>query len=150
MRDLLCKNVYMENEEVHFVGNVAQKAIIEKDAKILVCRGMGDSVWEFPGGRLHEGELPQDGVMREIKEELGVSITVHEPLHVCRSHHKKANKWNTFIAYRCSLEEEHIEKANLEEIEEATWVSLEELKNLPMFDDCREAADVFLKTKHGL
>ena len=136
----------MEHVETHFIGKVAQKAIIENSGKVLVCKGLQDSVWEFPGGRLNDNESPQDGLSREIVEELGVPVTIHGPVHVCRSYHTKSNTWNIFIAYHCSIEKPGIEKANLEEIEDVQWVSFEELKNLPMFSDCRKAADVFLQT----
>lgn len=36
----------------HFVGKIAQKAVIEHDGKVFVVRGIGDSLWEFPGGYL--------------------------------------------------------------------------------------------------
>lgn len=132
-------------EEQHFIGKVAQKAIIEKDGKILVCRGIGDAVWEFPGGRLHMGEVPQEGLAREIREELGVEITVREPVHVGRSYHGKAQMWQIIIGYRCDLPDDAEIVADPKEVEECKWISHEELKTLPMFDDCREIANVFLK-----
>ncbi len=140
----------MEKEEVHFVGKIAQKAIIEKGEKILVSKGIGDSVWGFPGGRLHIDEHPHDGIRREIFEELNISVTVHEPIHVCRSLDTKSNTWRIFIVYHCSVNEDAVIKIDPEEVEEIKWISLGELETLPLFDDCREAADVFLKTKHGV
>ncbi|MBQ2794723.1 MAG: (deoxy)nucleoside triphosphate pyrophosphohydrolase [Oscillospiraceae bacterium] len=53
-------------------------AIIEKDGRFLLCRrGPGGNcsfLWEFPGGKIEEGESSFDAVTREIKEELCADI----------------------------------------------------------------------------
>ena len=54
-------------------------AIITKDNKVFATqRGYGDfkDGWEFPGGKVEPGELPEDAIVREIKEELGADIKV--------------------------------------------------------------------------
>ena len=55
-------------------------AIILKDSKILaVQRGPESShpfQWEFPGGKIHSGEIATHGIIREIKEELSIRIEV--------------------------------------------------------------------------
>jgi len=59
-------------------------AIIIQDNKILcVQRGIGRHLagkWEFPGGKIHEGESPEDSVMREVREELDLDVEVREAL----------------------------------------------------------------------
>ena len=125
----------MENKTEHFVGNVTQKAIIEHEGKMLVCRGIGDKVWEFPGGRLHAGEAPVDGIAREIREELGIEIKNIKPFRVEPSFHYKSNMHQVFIAYTCTCDSVDI-KVDAKEVEEMKWLDKEELESLPMFDDC--------------
>lgn len=59
-------------------------AVIVKDGKILICqRSLSDKLsgkWEFPGGKIEEGELPEECLIREIKEELDIHIEVGERL----------------------------------------------------------------------
>ncbi len=61
-----------------FVGEVAQKVVIEHEGKILLSRDVGIDVWDSPGGRLHKEEKPKEGLAREVKEEIGVEIEIGE------------------------------------------------------------------------
>jgi 8-oxo-dGTP diphosphatase len=55
-------------------------ALIEREGRVLVARRslamtLGGK-WEFPGGKLHDGESPRDALVREIAEELRVAVRV--------------------------------------------------------------------------
>ena len=55
---------------------VAACALIDADGRVLIAqRPQGKSMaglWEFPGGKLEAGETPEDALVRELREELGI------------------------------------------------------------------------------
>ncbi|MEM7740966.1 MAG: (deoxy)nucleoside triphosphate pyrophosphohydrolase [Pseudomonadota bacterium] len=55
---------------------VSACALIDRDGRVLLSqRPEGKThagLWEFPGGKVEEGERPEDALIRELKEELGV------------------------------------------------------------------------------
>src|SRR5579864_7616222 len=58
-------------------------AIIQREGRILICRRMPEQShplkWEFPGGKVEDGETPAGALRRELEEELGIhGVTGHE------------------------------------------------------------------------
>ena len=53
--------------------------VLERDGRILICQRRAGQPhplkWEFPGGKLEEGELPEAALVRELREELGIDAT---------------------------------------------------------------------------
>lgn len=72
------------------VIHVAVGVIINKDKQVLIAkRGshqhQGDK-WEFPGGKVEDGETSQEALSRELKEELGIEI--QSAVHMMNIIHK--------------------------------------------------------------
>ena len=55
-------------------------ALIWKEGKLLVCQRTRHQTmplkWEFPGGKIEEGEQPRDALRRELEEELGIHAVI--------------------------------------------------------------------------
>ena len=78
-------------------------AVISKDSKILVAQKGGTGPlagkWEFPGGKIEDGETPEMCLKRELEEELGISIEVNE--FICSSSYDYEHISIELLAFSC-------------------------------------------------
>ena len=112
---------------------VAACALIDGDGRVLIAqrpagKGMA-GLWEFPGGKVEAGECPEEALIRELNEELGIAVKpaclapftfashaypdfhLLMPLYVCR-------RWEGFVEAR--------------EQQALKWVRPNELRTYPM------------------
>jgi 8-oxo-dGTP diphosphatase len=112
---------------------VAACALIDADGRLLIAqrppgRPMA-GLWEFPGGKIEAGERPEQSLIRELKEELGIAINeaclapltfashaypdfhLLMPLYVCR-------RWDGIVT--------------AQEGQRLAWVRPERLRDYPM------------------
>ena len=115
-----------ESEKMKQIEVVA--AIIRKGDKIFATqRGYGEwkDWWEFPGGKMEEGESPEEALVREIREELSTEIRVEELLCTVEYDYPKFHL--TMHCYWCGLVTEAL---HLNEHEAARWLANEELDSV--------------------
>jgi 8-oxo-dGTP diphosphatase len=112
---------------------VSACALIDPDGRVLIARRPPGKVmaglWEFPGGKVEPGERPEQTLIRELKEELGIAVKEEclapltfashvypdfyllMPLYVCR-------RWDGFVQAK--------------EGQDLKWVRTHDLRNYPM------------------
>ncbi len=133
-------------KEEHFVGKIAQKAIVVRGGAVLLLRDPRESeeIWELPGGRLNLGEDPSAGLKRELFEELGVEFEIHEVVHM--EQFKQGSEGNVafMIAYRATMLNPN-ESFTLDstEVAEARFVRKDELQTLTLFPQYERALEIF-------
>ena len=90
-------------------------------------RGYGEfkDLWEFPGGKIEEGETPEQALAREISEELATKISVGEKLITVEYDYP-----NFHLSMQCFLCTIISGKLELLEHENSKWLTKEELKSV--------------------
>lgn len=90
-------------------------------------RGYGDykDGWEFPGGKIEEGETSEEALVREIKEELDVRISVGNLIDTIE--YDYPNFHLSMDCFWCNLLED---KITLKEHEAANWLTLDKLDSV--------------------
>jgi 8-oxo-dGTP diphosphatase len=116
----------MEKKKVVVVA-----AIIKHNDKVLcVQRGANkleyiSKKYEFPGGKIEDGETREQTVIREIQEELKMEITANE--YFLTVEHEYPDFYLTMHSYICSCDDPTV---HLTEHIDYKWLSISELKGL--------------------
>ena len=103
-------------------------AVIAEGGRIFATqRGYGEfkDGWEFPGGKIEEGETPQQALVREIQEELDTEVEVGDLLGTVEY------DYPTFhLSMQCFLCRIKSGRLNLKEHEAARWLAEDELDSV--------------------
>ena len=104
--------------------NVVAAIIIKNNKVFATQRGYGDfkDGWEFPGGKVEEGESPEEALVREIKEELDADIRVGRLLDTVEYDYPDFH-----LSMKCFMCELISEEVILKEHEAARWLTRAEL-----------------------
>ena len=112
---------------------VTAVALIDADGRVLLAkRPEGKTLaglWEFPGGKVEEGERPEDALIRELKEELGINVELSCLAPLTFASHAYPDFYLLMPLYVCRRWK-GIPQAL--EGQELKWVRAKELRSLPM------------------
>jgi 8-oxo-dGTP diphosphatase len=112
---------------------VAAVALIDSDGRILIAkRPEGKTLaglWEFPGGKVEAHERPEEALIRELKEELGINVEESCIAPLTFASHAYDNFHLLMPLYVC-----HRWKGIAQALEgqELKWVFAKDLRNYPM------------------
>ena len=112
---------------------VAAIALIDADGRVLLAkRPEGKDMaglWEFPGGKLREGETPEAALVRELAEELSLDITESCLAPIAFASHSYQDFHLLMPLFVCRVWKG---KARPAEGQELKWVFPEDMGDLPM------------------
>lgn len=105
-------------------------AVINRNGKIYIQKrpqkGLMGGLWEFPGGKIEKDENPEDCLKREIREELGVEVTLKEKFMTLK--HSYTQFRVTLHVFLCDLEKGRLKPSSCDDWK---WVLLEEMDRYP-------------------
>lgn len=103
---------------------------LKRGDKFLLVRRPVDKerggLWEFPGGKVEDGETLEEAIKRELKEELGIKSKVKR--FIGKTIYRYPEREIELILFEVEFEEEPV----LKEALELKWVNFEEIKELEL------------------
>ena len=106
---------------------VAAAIIIKDDSVFATQRGYGEwkGWWEFPGGKIEDGESPEEALVREIREELEAEIEVEQLFETVEWDYPDFHL--NMHCFLCSLKSDSL---HLNEHQAAAWLTLETMTSV--------------------
>ncbi len=121
--------------------------IVFRKGKILIQKRLSDDVWanlwEFPGGRIKQGETPEQAVIREFFEETNLHINVTKKITTVQ--HSYMHYRVTLHGFFCEISDGKNKKPALHAAQENRWVAIDELKKFAFPAGHRKLIDYLLE-----
>jgi 8-oxo-dGTP diphosphatase len=126
-------------------------AVIERDGRYLICQRRRDDAfplkWEFPGGKIHPGETPQQALVRELAEELGVSAAIGPEIFRTRHTYEEPATEVELYFFAAGLGLQEPRNLTFEQIQ---WAARETLESFDFLEADRELIKLLTAGKSAL
>jgi len=103
--------------------------LIERDGRVLLVRAAYRRNWSLPGGLLDRGEVPADGLRRELREEVGIDVDVRDDPVVLVDLGSQLVEFFFHAHLADGVDPDSVRAASAE-IEEVGWFTLDEAREL--------------------
>ncbi|MER7049542.1 NUDIX hydrolase [Streptomyces jumonjinensis] len=109
----------------HPTTTVAAGVILQNGRLLLVKRAVpeGSLTWQFPAGKVKQGESPEEAVVREVKEETGLAVAVTEQLRE-RIHPATGVR---ILYFACAIRSGTAHRAAPDEVADINWVPVRDV-----------------------
>ena len=115
--------------------------------EFLVLRGwLGNGEWGLPGGGLHRREEPVAGLLREVKEETGISLRPDQVKFAFDGLYKNQGLRFTYHSYTAEIDSKPNLKRQAKEIAEIAWQSID-VPRLTLNYDAQQTLSWWLKNR---
>ena len=125
---------------------VAVGVLFNSQGQVLIGqRTVKDSYyqkWEFPGGKLEAGELPQDALVREFSEEVGIEISSSENFMVLEHDYPDRH-----VKLYVQLIKDYVGDVWAMEGQALRWVQLKELTDIDFLEGNQEITQALIELK---
>ena len=112
---------------------VVAAALVDCDNRVLLAeRPAGKSLaglWEFPGGKIEPGERPEDALIRELNEELGIAVTAACLAPLTFASHAYPDFHLLMPLFICRRWDGHVRPGEGQVVQ---WVRPQDLRSYPM------------------
>ena len=73
--------------------------IFDKKSRVLLCHRRDMDMWNLPGGRVESGEMPDEAVIREVREETGLFVQIERLVGI----YGKTDKDELVFSFICNI-----------------------------------------------
>ncbi|MBL4644403.1 MAG: NUDIX hydrolase [Candidatus Pacebacteria bacterium] len=132
-----------------FYRTSVKALVLNSDKQFLLCKEI-DGTWELPGGGLDFGENPQEGLVREIREEMSLEVAsiAETPSYFVTAFFERNDVWKANVLYETELE--NLDFKASDECIEIAFFTADQIVNskIPVIPTVYEFAKVYKPENH--